>query len=443
MSLPDPGGSFTTGPSTVPVLNEPTPVAADNPNAPAPQANGTLASYVGAQAATQAQKESLLSSIAQLGSAGKAAFNQQQSQTQQTRTQALNSILASTGQAGQSAPAAQAITAANQASAGNLTGLNNSLQNYQNTVGAASSNWYNQIGAAIPIMEQRTSQQVNAYYAAQRLQAQQEASQRQVTALEAQKAQTDLQISQADLAAKQATLAGTNLTPAEQSDALKLQATKNGNDFLNLLNQKVQALNSYPAVQNGQVSENGQKQGDIFRSLYFSLYDQFQNEYKNQMTIWNNGGNKPGAAPNISNLINGLVAQAQASGDLVNVADPRVLTSWLLAGIQGDQQGWVNSQTPSMLGTMTAAGQPTPQQAPMSISQAQALARQDVGQISPNGGPVMPAYQAPNYGTIPGTNPPIPSTGNPGMDRQLAQQQGLSAPSLAVAAAQSGYTLPG
>lgn len=177
MSIPDPGGTFTTGPSTLgTVLNEPTPVAANNPDAPVPQ-TGNLTAYVDASAQTQQQKEQLLSSIAQLGSAGKQAYVQQQNQTNQTRLGAISSVLGATGQSANAGPVTSALQAAFANQQTSQAGQQNSLQNYQNTIGQASNDWYNQINAAIPIMQERTSQQVNSYYAAQRLAAQQEASQ--------------------------------------------------------------------------------------------------------------------------------------------------------------------------------------------------------------------------------------------------------------------------
>jgi hypothetical protein len=232
--MSNPGGTFSTGPSTSPVLSEPAAVVDQGaPSGPAPS-TGPLQAYVDAPASTDAQKTALLASIAQLGSVGKQAYVQQQAQTQQARLGAISSINAATGQAGTSAPAAQAITAAFQGQATSGGNQQQSLSNYQNQVAGAAGNWYNQVGAAIPIMQERTAQQVNSFYAAQRLAAQNAAIAAAQTQADKQ-AQIDVANanaaaagSRAQTAATQGTTAATNATAAqyrEETAAAKYGAT--------------------------------------------------------------------------------------------------------------------------------------------------------------------------------------------------------------------------
>lgn len=334
----DPGGSFATGPSTSPVLSEPaSQVAWEVPNGPAPQ-TGPLQSYVDAKPRTDADKVALLSSIATLGSAGKQAWVQQQAQTAATRRAAIQSMNSAAGMAGtptgvndalQGAFAGQAQASANQ---------QGSLDAYNNEMNRASGDWYNRTSAAIPIMQERTSQQVNSYYAAQRLQAQRDAAALAQTQAD-KAAQVEIALanakaanSRADTAATQGQTADTNLLAAQQKYGVA------AGEQVDKANKAVgPALESYPGFNTGSKGN----------SVYWGLLGQ------------TGATGKPLNQGEILNLIDQLYGKGGIRTDDPRVAgvDRQALVAFVNAYFQGSPPP--RAATGGGLGRLAGPGSPS------------------------------------------------------------------------------------
>ncbi|MGH7744171.1 MAG: hypothetical protein ACREQ5_05040 [Candidatus Dormibacteria bacterium] len=87
----------------------------------------------------------------------------------------MGSILSSTGQSGPAGPVTQALQAATQYQNNSAANQQQALGAYQNQIAQGANTLYNQTEAAVPVMQARTEQQVNSYYAQQRAQAQNDA----------------------------------------------------------------------------------------------------------------------------------------------------------------------------------------------------------------------------------------------------------------------------
>lgn len=278
------------------------------PTGPLPS-NLPLAAYQGASATSDQQKTDLLNAIAQLGSTGKAAYNEQQAKDQQARQDAMRASLA-TNYSGDN-PAVSA--ALQQAFTGQSNAGQQALDQYTQQLQQTTGTWFDMQKAAIPVSEARTRQQVNEYYQAQQMQRQQAASQFQLqeeqrkAALESRQqsqqiAALDLQIKQVDLQKAQMAASGKPLSPSEQLDLLKLTQAQNAPQFQQMVNDKANAMN---AASPGH--------GDNFKRIFYAIAAGSKNRADAQA---------------------GLDA-FNSKGQLTNIVRYEVLSSWLDAYFSG------------------------------------------------------------------------------------------------------------
>lgn len=171
--------------------------AASSPGGPQPS-TAPLQAFQDAQAKTDQQKVALLTAVAQLGSQGKAAYNQQQAWNASQRQQALQAAAGSALGAGQQPSAiTNAITAAFGDRAESQFQQQGAMQNYTTQLQQAAGTWFDQAHAAVPVMEARTRQQVNEYYQQQQLERQraqeEQQAKQQAAALQQQQLQLEIQ----------------------------------------------------------------------------------------------------------------------------------------------------------------------------------------------------------------------------------------------------------
>lgn len=180
------------------------------PKGPAPQ----VTSFQNASAQTMAQKQALLDSIAQHGTAGKAMYAQQQQALSAVRNNAIASQLQ--GAFSQYAGTGGDLAAANARSAGAVTAAQNSLGDFTNAMQRSNADYYDNVNAQIPIAQEFTQRQVNAIKARQDQAAEEAELRREQMRREAEMQAMQLEIAKTNLSKARLAESGGGMDPLDR-----------------------------------------------------------------------------------------------------------------------------------------------------------------------------------------------------------------------------------